>query len=151
MKLFDETHPTDGGDSRTLWYKFENDDVVKALFSEPLPFGSKFVLCNAADAFLDKVCKIVRADLAAQNSPSPGAGRATSCRCSPMQPVQTSWIFYTDHIDPDAIDDKVRFTVCVRYAKSHFDCNINTSDFIFATSFDAVANIKQRLETLLNS
>lgn len=66
------------------------------------------------------------------------------------KPTETHWIFYSRRIDEDAIGDKVRFSILVRMKNGIYSCNINVSDYIFATSFDEIINIKNIIEASLN-
>ena len=138
MKLFDETHEYGEADSRrTIWHQFgETDDFVNFIFSEPNPeYGSRTVVAADYAPLAKALKKLIEADLL----PSPE--NVTS---------ETHWVFYTGVLDGDAIDDKVRFTIYVRLKGSRYDCNINMSDFIFASSFDNVQKIKASLEEYLN-
>ena len=65
-------------------------------------------------------------------------------------PSETHWTFYTHNVHGDALGDKVRFTIYVRLNGDRYDCNINMSDFIFASSYDNVLAIKKCIEDNLN-
>ena len=63
---------------------------------------------------------------------------------------ETHWIFYSNRVDNDAIGDKVRFTILIRLKNGKYYCNINVSDYIFATSSEEIIKIKNVIEASLN-
>ena len=131
-KLFDETY----GDSRTIWYLFEEDDKsIHYIFSEPNEYGGRMISHSDYSIFADSLKDLIENDL--KNSPE-------------NTPGETNWIFYSSRIDDDAIGDKVRFSVLVKLKNGNYSCNINMSDYIFTTSFDEIIKIKNIIEVALN-
>lgn len=65
--------------------------------------------------------------------------------------VSTSWIFYCKNIQGDALEEKVRSSIMVRFLDRHYSVHCNLSDFEFVTQFDAFDSWKGQLEDLLNS
>lgn len=133
-KLFDETHPYAENDRRrTLWYQLDATDGLGFLFGEQDEFGGSFLLPSDYSPMAQQILAAVRqtlADKAAEDV------------------TETHWIFYTDRRDGDAIGDTVRFTIMLRRKGGIFDCDIQYSDFLFASAFDEIMKIR---ETILNT
>ncbi|MBL4931586.1 hypothetical protein JK634_07195 [Clostridium sp. YIM B02565] len=131
-KLFDETY----GNNRSIWYLFEEgDNSIQYIFSEPDEYGGRMIISNDYSILADSLKELIDEDLKNVNETNPG---------------ETHWIFYTSKVDGDAIGDKVRFSILVRLKNGRYSCNINISDYIFATSFDEVIKIKDIIEASLN-
>ena len=136
-KLGDETHEYGAADHRrTIWYQFdEKDEAVKYIFSKPLEgYGNIISSCDYT-VLAEMLKRLIEIDLQAKPETIPS---------------EIHWIFYTHNIDGDAIGDKVRFSICIRLKGGLYDCNINMSDFIFASSLDNVLAIKKCVEDCLN-
>ena len=136
-KLGDETHEYGAVDNRrTIWYQFdETDDTVKYIFSSPYEnCGDIIVSCDYGE-LAEMLKKLIELDLQ--------AGSETT-------PSEIHWIFYTHNIDGDAIGDNVRFSIYIRLKNGRYECSINMSDFIFASSLDNVLAIKNCIEECLN-
>lgn len=131
-RLFDETY----GDNRTIWYLFEEGDKsIHYIFDEPNEYGGRMIRHNDYSILADSLRSLIADDL--KNAPE-------------KKPAETSWIFYSSIVDDDAIGDKVRFSISVKLKNGGYSCNINVSDYIFATSFDEIIKIKDIIEASLN-
>lgn len=62
---------------------------------------------------------------------------------------ETHWILYSNDIHRDAIKDKVRFAIYIRYKNGKYITNINIRDFDFASRIDEILCFKEKLEKLL--
>lgn len=130
-KLYDEIHPYAPGDARrTIWYQLDAADGVDFLFGPALEPGVTFLLPSDYRKLSDTVLACVKADLALD------ATRGVE---------ETHWVFYTGRLDADAIGDQVRFTIMLRLKGRVAACDVMHSDFIFASAFRQVAQIKQAL------
>lgn len=136
-KLFDETHEYSKSDlRRTIWYMIETvDDAIRYIFSEPDEYGAETIIPADFSRLAKALKELTDADLSV---------------VSEAETSETHWIFYTGRVDGDAIMDSVRFTICVRLKDGKYECNINVSDFLFASSFDHVLQIKTAVEECLN-
>ena len=135
-QLFDETHPYGNNDHRrTLWYQLDETDGLGFLFSEPEDYGVSFLKPSDYGPLAGLIQKAVRKNLADD------AAKGVS---------ETHWVFYTDRRDGDAIGDTVRFTVMLRHKGGQFDCDIQYSDFLFASAYDEIMKIKQFLLQAVN-
>lgn len=131
-KLFDETYEN----NRTIWYLFEEgDNSIQYIFSEPDEYGGRMISPSDYTIMADSLKRLIVDDL-----------KITIGK----NPTETYWIFYSSRVDDDAIGDKVRFTILVRLKNGRYSCNINMSDYIFATSFDEIIKIKNIIEASLN-
>ncbi|MBL4937828.1 hypothetical protein JK636_19150 [Clostridium sp. YIM B02515] len=131
-KLFDETYEY----NRTVWYLFEEDDnSMHYIFSQPNEYGGRIISSGDYSILADSIKRLIADDL--QNT-------------FEEKPTETHWIFYSSIVDDDAIGDKVRFSILVRLKNGSYSCNINVSDYIFATSFDEIIKIKNIIEASLN-
>jgi len=136
-KLGDEVHEYGASDCRrTIWYQFDgSDEAVNYIFvKSDEDCGNIINSCNYG-VLAETLKELIEADL------QTGPENALS---------ETHWIFYTYNINSDLIDDKVRFSVYIRLKNNSYDCNINMSDFIFASSFDNVLAIKNCILERLN-
>lgn len=131
-KLFDETHDY----NRTIWYLFEEgDNSIHYIFSEPDQYGGRMINASDYSILADSVKRLIADDLK---------------NAFEEKPTEIHWIFYSSRVDDDAIGDKVRFSILVRLKNGRYSCNINVSDYIFATSFDEIIKIKYIIEASLN-
>ncbi|KAF1085002.1 hypothetical protein SPSYN_01138 [Sporotomaculum syntrophicum] len=131
-KLFDETYEH----SRTVWYiSDEADDVIEAIFGAPSEYGGRMIMPTDYNAMISRLKELIRSDLA--NAPEP-------------KPTATQWVFYSNLVSDDAIGDKVRFSIYIRLKEGKYECNINITDFLLATSFDEVIKIRNLIEQCLN-
>jgi len=139
MKLFDEYHQySESENRRTIWHRFnEADEHVHYIFSLPNPEmgGGRVVISTDYIPLAKTLKQLMDEDLS-----------------TPPDVVisETHWVFYTNILDGDAINDNVRFTICIQFKGSKYKCNINMSDFIFATSFDNVMALKLSIEEYIN-
>jgi len=135
-KLFDETHKHNEADSsRTIWYLFEEvDNSIHYIFSEPDEYGGRMISSCDYSILADSLKCMITDDLKSAFG---------------EKSTETHWIFYSSRIDDDAIGDKVRFSILVRLKNGRYSCNINVSDYIFATSFDEIIKIKNIIEASL--
>jgi hypothetical protein len=130
-QLFDETHPYAKDDRRrTLWYQLDESDGVAFLFSEPEEYGVSFLKPSDYTPLAKLLLEAARKDLADE------AAKDVS---------ETHWVFYTNRSDKDAIGETVRFTVMLRHKGGQFDCDIQYSDFLFASAYDEIMKIKQSI------
>ncbi len=131
-RLFDETY----GDSRTIWYLFEEGDKsIHYIFNEPDEYGGRMISHNDYSILADSLIGLIADDL--KNTLE-------------KKPAETHWIFYSSRVDDDAIGDKVRFSILVKLKNGRYSCNINISDYLFATSFEEIIKIKDIIEASLN-
>ncbi|NLM86189.1 MAG: hypothetical protein GX171_05790 [Clostridiales bacterium] len=130
-KLYDETHPYAENDNRrSLWYDLDQADGLDFLFGPEEEYGVSFLQETDFAQLADTVLTCVKADLAL-----PEAQGVT----------ETHWVFYTQRVDGDAIGDKVRFTIMLRLKGRVVACDVMYSDFIFASDFLKIAQLKQAL------
>ncbi|MDR0299979.1 MAG: hypothetical protein LBI13_07900 [Streptococcaceae bacterium] len=131
-KLGDESYDYREGDlRRTIWYQAEEDErEFDEIFGEPDPYGGRQVLDKDFTEIAEKIKGLVQTDLSAQND---------------LKASETQWVFYSSLINGDAVGDKVRFTILLREKAGKFDCTINMSDYIFASSFEQVEKLKQAI------
>jgi hypothetical protein len=136
-KLYDETHEYSENDfRRTIWYLAEeNDKAIEYIFSEPNEYGGRMIEANDYSELTEKLGELIGSDV--KETAGQDAG-------------ETHWIFYSNIVDGDAIEDKVRFSIFVRLKGGRYVCSINMSDFIFASSFDEVLKAKEAIEGRLN-
>ena len=137
-KLGDETHEYDKTDHRrTIWYQLEETDkAIEHIFNKPYEDCGNIVTSCDCGVLVKTLKELIEFDLQAVPEAAPS---------------ETHWIFYTHNIDGDAIGDKVRFSIYIRLKDGRYDCNVNMSDFIFASSFDNVLTIKGCIEESLKS
>jgi hypothetical protein len=132
-KLYDETYEH----SRTIWYLSDgHDDVIETIFGAPSEYGGRMIVPTDYTPMISRLRELIMSDLAKVPEPKPTA---------------TQWVFYSNLVSDDAIGDKVRFSIYIRLKEGKYDCNINITDFLFATSFDEVIKIKNLIEQNLNS
>lgn len=130
-KLYDETHPYAENDKRrTIWYQLHKEDGLDFLFGPTEEYGVSFLQESDYEALARSVLACVKVDLELEQAE--GAS-------------ETHWVFYTDRVDGDAIGDQVRFTIMLRLKGRVVACDVNYSDFIFASAFRQVAQLKQAL------
>ncbi len=136
-KLFDETHEYSSSDfRRTIWYlSDESDHAIDSIFDTPDEDCGSTIVPNDYTPMINGFRELIKSDLEA------GAEQKTT---------ETQWIFYSNQVSGDAIGDKVRFSIYVRLKEGKYECNINITDFIFASSFDEVIRIKNQTEQVLN-
>lgn len=131
-KLYDETFDYGTSDRRrTIWYADEAGEgsVFEPLFGEPDEYGGRKMVSNEGEALIAAVKDIMIADLQ-----------------EPQEATETHWILYSNVINGDAVGDKVRFAIYLRLKDGELLCNFNLSDFIFASSYDNVLKLKERIE-----
>ncbi|MGX7244995.1 hypothetical protein ACWOC1_09095 [Enterococcus quebecensis] len=58
----------------------------------------------------------------------------------------TSWIFYREQTQTDALDENVRSSIMVRLVDGQYDVHYNMSDFEFVTQQDRIALWLQQLK-----
>lgn len=130
-KLYDETHEYGPADRRrTLWYQAAKEDGLDFLFGPMEEYGVSFLLPSDYSQLSQAVLACVKGDLLLE------AARDTA---------ETHWVFYTDRVDGDAIGDHVRFTILLRLKDGVVACDVMHSDFIFASAFLQVAQLKKTL------
>lgn len=130
-KLFDETHQYAPQDKRrTIWYRADITDGLDFLFAPQEEYGVSFL---APSDYRELAAAVI--DCVLSDNALPEAQGVT----------ETHWVFYTERVDGDAIGDKVRFTIMLRVKGSVVACDVMYSDFVFASAFVQVAQIKQTL------
>ncbi len=128
-KLYDETHPYAAHDHRrTQWYMLDESDGIGFLFGQPDEYGVRFLIPSDYSFLARQALSAVKSSLADEAA---------------IGVTETHWIFYTERRDGDAIGDTLRFTIMLRQKGSRFDCDIQYSDFLFASAFDEIMKIKQ--------
>ncbi|MGX7417853.1 hypothetical protein ACWOFR_03505 [Carnobacterium gallinarum] len=83
---------------------------------------------------LDELTEIVKSDLKEETADN----------------TITSWIFYFEAKNEDAIGDSVRQSIMIREKEQAYSVNVNMSDFGFVTKFDELSKVKELLEFKLN-
>jgi len=132
-KLFDETFEH----SRTIWYISDgHDDVMEKIFGAPSEYGGRMIVPTDYTPMIGRLRELIKRDQALAPE---------------LKPTATQWVFYSNLVGEDAIGDKVRFTIYIRLKAGEYDCSINISDFLLATSFDEVLKIKNLIQRHLNS
>ena len=63
----------------------------------------------------------------------------------------TSWIFYREDTQKDALDEQIRSSIMVRFADGQYDTQYNMSDFEFVVQQAKISAWLDRLEKQLNS
>ena len=63
--------------------------------------------------------------------------------------LATSWIFYREELQKDALEEEVRSSIMVRLVEGQYHVQYNMSDFEFVTQREAIANWLQRLKEKL--
>ncbi|MGL4337498.1 MAG: hypothetical protein ACRCST_11465 [Turicibacter sp.] len=120
-KFFDETWPSDHNGIEAL-----TELVIKrtAWF--------EFALDNVFDLNLEPIVKAVKQHLLPDE-------------------MEQHFIFYSTDVHPDAIHDKVRFSVMIQYLENKFYVHINVRDLDFSINFQYFRNLEFELERLLNA
>lgn len=128
-KLYDETHPYAEHDlRRTQWYMLDESDGIGFLFGQPDEYGVSFLIPSDYSVLAGQVLSAVKSSITDEAA---------------IGVTETHWIFYTERKDGDAIGDTVRFTVMLRQRGSRIECDIQYSDFLFASAFDDIEKMKQ--------
>ncbi|WP_207696464.1 hypothetical protein DOK67_0001356 [Enterococcus sp. DIV0212c] len=60
--------------------------------------------------------------------------------------LATSWIFYREELQKDALEEEVRSSIMVRLVDGQYYVHYNMSDFEFVTQREAIENWLQRLK-----
>ncbi|EOH98317.1 hypothetical protein UAW_01498 [Enterococcus haemoperoxidus ATCC BAA-382] len=63
--------------------------------------------------------------------------------------LNTSWIFYREELQKDALQEEVRSSIMVRLVDGQYDVHYNMSDFEFVTQREVIANRLQQLKEVL--
>ncbi|WP_206911554.1 hypothetical protein IGL98_000470 [Enterococcus sp. DIV0840] len=63
--------------------------------------------------------------------------------------LTTSWIFYREELQKDALQEEVRSSIMVRLVDGQYYVHYNMSDFEFVTQREAIANWLQHLKDYL--
>ncbi|EAD0740631.1 TPA: hypothetical protein ACHVX6_002904 [Listeria monocytogenes] len=117
---------------------------MKKLFDETNEFEAKYyrtiwygyINNEFAPELSDEIKQLIKRDLAEKTA----------------NPIEaTHWVFYNETQAGDAIGDKVRSSIMVRYREEKFVVHYNVSDFQFVTVFDVVTAFKDQLEQALNA
>lgn len=125
-KLFDETFTDEEQktSSRHLWYGYLD------LYIEG-EYGKQIVLDNK---LIEIVYKLIKKDMQEKIEPLP---------------TEVNWYLYGKTQTIDAIDDKIRPTIMLRYKDKKFLIRCNVSDHDFAMNIDDIISFEKRLEGLL--
>ncbi|MDD4080833.1 MAG: hypothetical protein PHP02_05415 [Eubacteriales bacterium] len=131
QQLYDETHPYGENDRRrTQWYMLDESDGLDFLFGPPDEYGARFLIPSDYRILARQALSAVKSSLTDE------AAKGVT---------ETHWVFYTERRDGDAIGDTVRFTIMLRQRGSQIDCDIQYTDFLFASAFDEIMKIKQAI------
>lgn len=122
-KLFDETFATEEPKviNRHLWYGYldlyiDGED------------GKQIVLNDKLENF---ICETIQKNVQEKVKP---------------MPTEINWYLYGKTQTTDAINDKIRPTIMVRYKNNKFLVRCNISDHDFAINIDEVLAFEKRLE-----
>ncbi|ALS01998.1 hypothetical protein ATZ33_11575 [Enterococcus silesiacus] len=63
--------------------------------------------------------------------------------------LATSWIFYREELQKDALEEEVRSSIMVRFVDGQYFVQYNMSDFEFVTQREAIASWLRRLKEKL--
>ncbi|EOL50416.1 hypothetical protein [Enterococcus caccae] len=63
----------------------------------------------------------------------------------------TSWIFYREELQKDALEEKIRSSIMVRFVDGRYYVQYNMSDFEFVTQREVIANWLERLKENLEN
>ncbi|MEI5990011.1 hypothetical protein A5881_001504 [Enterococcus termitis] len=63
----------------------------------------------------------------------------------------TSWIFYREELQKDALEEEVRSSIMVRFVGGRYYVQYNMSDFEFVTQRENIANWLERLKQNLEN
>ncbi len=135
-KLYDETHVYQENDHRRiLWYELDKtEDTIAFLFGQPEEYGVSFLIPSDYHPLAESILHAIQ-----QDELEPAARKAH----------ETHWIFYTHRVDGDAMGDHVRFTIMARLKGEEVHCDIQYSDFLFASALDEILKMKATIERVL--
>lgn len=70
---------------------------------------------------------------------------------TPNQVEATSWIFYREDIQKDALGEQIRSSIMVRFADGQYETQYNMSDFEFVVQRSVISAWLDHLEKQLNA
>jgi phage FluMu gp28-like protein len=123
-KLYDETFTSEKKSSRNIWYAGLNLSMQ----------GEYGVLLALSEAVQECIAARIKEDLFED---------ATA--------TETNWYFYDAETNEDALGEKPRSSVMVRYSSSQFIAHLNFSDHNFAVNLESILEMKKELTERLNA
>lgn len=123
-KLYDETFTSEKKSSRNIWY------VGISLSHQ----GEHGALLALSEAVQECIVAKVKEDLSEDASAT-----------------ETNWYFYDAETTEDALGEKPRSSVMVRYRSSRFLVHLNFSDHNFAVNLEPILEMKEALTKRLNA
>lgn len=123
-KLYDETFTSEKKSSRNIWYAGLN-------LSHQGEYGS---LLAISETVQECIAARIKEDLSESASAT-----------------ETNWYFYDAETNEDALGEKPRSSVMVRYSSPQFIVHLNFSDHNFAVNLESILEMKEALTERLNA